>query len=57
VWERVEEDRRLWWDMLELRENDPRRGPIEVRWLAGLTVTIRLEELATIMSVTCRNAR
>jgi len=27
-------------------------GPIRVRWLAGLTVTIRLLELATIMSVT-----
>ena len=27
-------------------------GPIRVRWLAGFTVTIRLLELATIMSVT-----
>ena len=45
-----------WWDMLEVREKDPRLGPIDVRWLAGLTVTIRLLELATIISVTCNIA-
>ena len=32
-------------------ENDPRRG-MSVRWLAGFTVTIKLELLATIISVT-----
>ena len=39
-------------DMAELREKLPLRGPISVRWLAGFTVTIRLLEFATIMSVT-----
>ena len=41
-----------WEDMAELREKLPRLGPIKVRWFAGFTVTIRLLELATIMSVT-----
>ena len=38
-------------DMLDVREKEPRRG-IRVRWLAGFTVMMRLELLATIMSVT-----
>ena len=39
-------------DMAEFLEKLPLRGPIKVRWLAGFTVTIKLLELATIMSVT-----
>ena len=35
-------------------ENDPRRG-MSVRWLAGFTVTIKLELLATIISVTWKD--
>lgn len=36
-----------------VRENEPRRGGANVRWLAGLTVMIKLELFATIISVTC----
>lgn len=36
-----------------VRENEPRRGGANVRWFAGLTVMIKLELFATIISVTC----
>ena len=48
----VEDDRSDWWDMFEVLEKEPLLGPMVLRWLAGFTVTIRLLELATIMSVT-----
>lgn len=46
----------VWCDPLDswlLREKDPRCVDVKVRWLAGLTVMIKLELFATIISVTC----
>lgn len=46
----------VWCDPLDnwlLREKEPRCVEVSVRWLAGLTVMIKLELFATIMSVTC----